>query len=263
MEKESIDNTQKLPLQITDAVWERILPFLTACPKVYVDNPENCRLFLSAILWITKEGATWRGLPAGYGNWNAIYQRFSRWCDAGVFESLQATFHTDVEISALLVDSTIVRAHACAAGAPQKKGGQTEQALGRSCGGFTTKIHLSLTDTGVPMRFILSAGQCHDATEASVLIQGFECAHVIGDRGYDADAFIAAIQAQQAEAVIPPKKNRVVPRDYDKVLYKTRNFIERFIGHLKQYRRVSSRYDKLAVRYLGFLHFAAILIQCK
>ena len=121
MVKESIDNTQKLPLQITDAVWERILPFLTACPKVYVGNPENCRLFLSAILWITKEGATWRGLPAGYGNWNAIYQRFSRWCDAGVFESLQATFHTDVEISARLVDSTIVRAHACAAGAPQKK----------------------------------------------------------------------------------------------------------------------------------------------
>ena len=113
------------------------------------------------------------------------------------------------------------------------------------------------------MRFIPSAGQCHDATEASALIQGFECAHVIGDRGYDSDAFIAAIQAQQAEAVIPPKKNRVVPRDYDKVLYKTRNFIERFIGHLKQYRRVSSRYDKLAVRYLGFLHFAAILIQCK
>ena len=113
------------------------------------------------------------------------------------------------------------------------------------------------------MRFILSAGQCHDVTEASALIQGFECAHVIGDRGYDSDAFIAAIQAQQADAVIPPKKNRVVPRDYDKVLYKTRNFIERFIGHLKQYRRVSSRYDKLAVRYLGFLHFAAILIQCK
>ena len=147
---------------------------------------------------------------------------------------------------------------------PRKKGGQTEQALGRSCGGFTTKVHLSLTDTGVPMRFILSAGQRHDATEASALIQGnLECAHVIGDRGYDSDAFIAAIQAQQAEAVIPPKKNRVVPRDYDKVLYKTRNLIERFIGHLKQYRRVSSRYDKLAVRYLGFLHFAAILIQYK
>ena len=83
------------------------------------------------------------------------------------------------------------------------------------------------------------------------------------DGGYDSDAFIAAIEARNGVAVIPPRKNRVVQRCYDEALYKTRNLIERFIGHLKPYRRVFSRYDKLAVRYLGFAYFVAVLIQCR
>ena len=73
----------------------------------------------------------------------------------------------------------------------------------------------------------------------------------------------AAIEARGAVAVIPPRKNRMEMRCYDAELYKTRNLIERFIGYLKRYRRVFSRYDKLAVRYLGFVYFATVLIQCR
>jgi transposase len=113
------------------------------------------------------------------------------------------------------------------------------------------------------LRFVLTAGQCHDVPQGVALIDGFCCDYVIGDGGYDSDAFIAAIEARNAVAVIPPRKNRVVQRCYDAELYKTRNLIERFIGHLKPYRRVFSRYDKLAVRYLGFAYFAAVLIQCR
>ena len=134
-------------------------------PNVYVGAPEDCRRFLSALIWITKEGATWRSLPKVYGYWNAIYRRFGRWCDAGVFEKLHEHFHEAGEFSALLMDSTIVRAHASAAGAPKKRWSASE-ALGRSCGGFTTKLHAAVSDGFLPLRFTLTAGACHDVTQA-------------------------------------------------------------------------------------------------
>ena len=120
MKPERTDETQDLPVRISDAVWQSILPFLKASGNVYVGNPETCRRFLSALVWMTKEGATWRARPKAYGYWNSIYRRFRRWCDAGVFEKLHEHFHDAGEISALLVDSTIMRAHSSAAGAPKK-----------------------------------------------------------------------------------------------------------------------------------------------
>ena len=121
MKTRNIDKTQNFPMMISDAAWQSIHPFLKTLANVYVGKPEDCRRFLSAIIWITKQGATWRALPKVYGYWNTIYRRFGRWCDAGVFEKLHEHFHDAGEISALLVDSTIVRAHSSAAGAPKKK----------------------------------------------------------------------------------------------------------------------------------------------
>ena len=143
---------------------------------------------------------------------------------------------------------------------PEKKGGQEAQALGRTRGGFTTKLNLSLSDACIPLRFILIAGHRNDITQAPALIEGYSYEYVIGDKAYDSDAFIAEIASQDAIAVIPPRKGRTEPREYDKELYKRRNLIERFFGWLKQYRRVATRYDKLGVRYLGFVYFATILI---
>ena len=121
MKTENIATTEDLPVEINDAAWQSILPFLRELPNVYVSNPATCRRFLSAVIWMTKQGATWRALPKSYGYWNSIYRRFGRWCDAGVFEKLHEHFHAAGEISAVLVDSTIVRAHTSAAGAPKKK----------------------------------------------------------------------------------------------------------------------------------------------
>ena len=101
---EKSDNLQKLPLLIKDAVWDKIQLFLANYPKVYVGNPEKCRMFLSAILWIAKEDTTWNSLPNEYGNWQTIYSRFRNWWDVGVFDSLQAHFHADIEISNILKD---------------------------------------------------------------------------------------------------------------------------------------------------------------
>jgi transposase len=82
----------------------------------------------------------------------------------------------------------------------------------------------------------------------------------IADKAYDSDAVVAAARRRGAEAVIPPKRNRKVPRDYDKHLYKERKKIEWFIGLLKQYRRVATRYEKTARNFLGFVHVASIMV---
>ncbi len=102
MKKKKTDNTQKLPLQIEDSVWDRIQHFFENRPGRRGENSESCRLFFSAILWIAEENVSWCALPTGYGKWRTIYQRFKRWCNAGVFELLQAHFHTDKEISTIL-----------------------------------------------------------------------------------------------------------------------------------------------------------------
>ncbi len=96
------------------------------------------------------------------------------------------------------------------------------------------------------------------------MIIGYNSEYVIGDKGYDSDAFIAVIEANGAIAVIPPKSHRVDQRTYDKHLYKERHRVECFINKIKWYRRIFSRFvsrfEKLAVRYFGFLSFVATLI---
>ena len=173
METQNTLDSQDLPKQLSDAAWNSILPFLRDCRNVYVGNPETCRHFLSAVLWIAKEGATWRALPKVYGNWNAIYRRFSRWCDAGVFQALHEHFHDAGAISGILIDSTIMRAHASAAGAPKKKEDKRHKHSDETRGGFTTKLNLSLSDACIPLRFILIAGHRNDITQAPALIEGY------------------------------------------------------------------------------------------
>ena len=160
----------------------------------------------------------------------------------------------------LIIDSTIIRAHPYAAGALKTSGGQTSQALGRSRGGFSTKIHIAVDSLGHPLRFMLTAGQRHDITCAEALIDGYSSEYVIADTSYDAMAFIESITERGAVPVIPPRANRRDSRDYDVDLYQQRHIVECFINKIKQYRRISARFDKLAARYMGFLSFVATII---
>jgi len=91
-------------------------------------------------------------------------------------------------------------------------------------------------------------------------MQGHQAGAVIADKAYDSVAVVDAAKRQGAEAVIPSKKNRKVPREYDKHLYKERKKVEWFINLLKQYRRVATRYEKTARNFLGFVHVASIMI---
>ncbi len=132
--------------------------------------------------------------------------------------------------------------------------------MGRSRGGFSTKIHISTDGLGNPTRFLLSGGQEADITYAEPLIEGQRFEAGIGDKGYDSDRLVAVIESQGAAAVIPPKKSRKQPRAYDEHIYKERNKVEWFVNLIKQYRRVATRYEKTGRNFLGFIYVAAIMI---
>ena len=247
---------------ITDEDWDRIqdlLPGRAGQPGV---TAKDNRLFLDAVLWVAKTGAPWRDLPDRFGKWNTVWKRFDRWARKGVWPRVFEVFK-DPDLEWLILDSTIIRAHPCAAGArrrPDGSGGQGDQALGRSRGGFGTKVHGAVTGLGPPVRILLTAGQESDIGQGEDLIAGIDCDAVIADKGYDSKKFAQAVEAKGAEAVIPSQRNRAEQRDYDKDLYKERNLAERFWGKVKQFRRVATRYEKTARNFLAFIHLASIMI---
>jgi transposase len=132
--------------------------------------------------------------------------------------------------------------------------------LGRSRGGFSTKVHLSVSGLGLPVEIRLTPGQTADVTQAEPLLEGYLPAAVIANKGYDSDPLVRRIQTRGAEAVIPPKRNRTEPRDYDEHWYKARNLVERFINRIKQFRRVATRYDKTVRNFLAFIQVASIMV---
>ena len=101
--------------EIGDADWARIAPLLPTRGPAGVDN----RRFVNAVLWVARTGAPWRDLPERYGRWNTAWRRFARWAEAGVWGRVLDAVR-DPDVSALLLDSTAVRAHPAAAGAPKK-----------------------------------------------------------------------------------------------------------------------------------------------
>ena len=139
------------------------------------------------------------------------------------------------------------------------KRGTCTQALGRSRGGFSTKIHLIADSHGNPIDYVLTPGQVNDATQAETLLLGRQGRYVLADKGYDSDAIVACIEHMGAEAVIPPKSNRVIQRPCDRHLYKARHAIENVFAKLKQYRSLATRYDKTQRNYAAMVAIACTL----
>ena len=118
--------------------------------------PEENRSIINGILWRLRCGTPWRDVPPKYGNWNTIYRRFRRWSEAGVWEAVSVTLAEMMADSGhYSIDSTTVRAHVSAAGG---KGGAHRRALGRSRGGFASKLHCLADARGRPVAFQLTVG---------------------------------------------------------------------------------------------------------
>ena len=115
-------NRLMVNIKLKDDHWSKMLTFLINDPHAYVGQDEEaCRLFVEGVLWVTRSGAQWRLLPKEYGKWNSVYKRYARWCDQGVWERMLHHFADDPDMENGLIDSTIVRAHPCAAGAEKKR----------------------------------------------------------------------------------------------------------------------------------------------
>ncbi len=199
----------------------------------------------------------WRDLPERYGKWKTAYRRFSRWCHAGVWERVFDTLAANRDNKYLMLDSTIIRAHQQAA---TGKGGAKGQALGRSRGGLTTKIHMLADTFGRPLRFCITPGQVHDITATPGLLEGQRADAILADKAHDSNDLREKVANMKAEAVIPSKRNRKVFIPHDTAIYKHRNQIERCFGRLKHFRRFATRYDRRTVHFSGFVHLAAAII---
>lgn len=107
-------------VKLTDEQWQKVLPVLKSCPEIRLGAGRDCRRFVEAVLWMTRSGSQWRLLPRQYGKWNSVFKRFNRWSALGIFEKLFEKMSQDRDLEYLMIDSTIVRAHACSAGAQKK-----------------------------------------------------------------------------------------------------------------------------------------------
>jgi transposase len=221
--------------ELTDAQWERLLPFLPPQRPRTGRPARDHRTILSAILWVLRTGAPWRDLPERFGPWATAWSRFRRWTAAGVWARILGVLQRDADAAGHLdwaihyVDGTVVRAHQHAAGA---QGGQAHEALGCSRGGFSSKVHLR--------------------------------AEGGGKRGYSYPTVRRLLARRHIQAVIPHRRDQR-PDDrrhaaLDRVAYRERNRVERLVNRLKQYRRVATRYDKRAVHYLAMVTLAAVLM---
>jgi len=238
--------------------WEHIFGILRKRKDIRSGNSARLRLFIEAVWFMSRSGCQWRLLPERYGSWRAVHRRFKNWNDKGVWSDLFRRTTIDADMESIMIDSTIVRAHACSAG--YKKDSSEQECLGRSKGGFTTKIHAVVDALGNPLKFILTSGQRNDITQAESLIQNFKNTMVIADKAYDSNALIEAIGKNDSTPVIPPKMNRKVQREYDFHVYKERHLVECFFGKIKHFRRVFSRFDKTAGVFIGFLNFVGVMI---
>jgi transposase len=215
---------------------------------------KNNRLFVEAVLYRYRAGIPWRDLPERFGD----HSLFA----VGQERSVEKDVRVPGERRGQRIrhDRQHHRARPSAQCWRPKKVGE-DQAIGRSKGGLSTKIHTLVDALGNPLGFFLTAGQAHDLQGADALLPQMQADTVLADKAFDADErVIKPLLAAGKTFVIPPKSSRKTPRPFDKEMYKARHLIENFYCRLKQFRAIATRYDKTARNFLAAIHLAAAII---
>lgn len=242
---------------LQDEQWSKLEKMLPSATKTGGRNAKPHRLMVEAMLWILRTGAPWRDLPSAYGPWQSVYTRFSRWRIGGVLAEVFDALTLEHDPEGYHIDATIMRAHQDASGGRKAEG---SQAIGRSRGGPSTKVHAVVDALGNPVRLGLSEGQTHEVKQAGELLGNLCDAYVAADRAYDADSLVEQLHEQGCEVVIPSKANRRQQRTIDWHLYRERYLVENFFQRIKRFRRLAMRFEKLAESFKALLHLASILI---
>lgn len=220
-------------------------------------------LVIEKLLFVLKEGVSWRAIHGPQVAWSTVYAHFRRWSKEGILVELSQLLPWECAQSGRLgaMDSTHVKVHRSGC---NPAGGQAAQAIGISRGGLNTKLHAIVADNGEPLAMSFTGGNRHDNPQAQGLIHAMDTEAgvetLIADRAYDANATRNAIAAVGCEVCVPPKANRVNPAAYDQARFAKRHVVENFWEVLKRLRRISTRYEKLKQTFESFVHFA-ILVQ--
>lgn len=221
-------------------------------------KPSNNYKVISGIIHVLKYGCRWRDCPEVYGPHTTIYNRFNRWAQAGIWQSMWEQLVQLDAASVQSIDSTSSKAHRCAAGG---EGGEATQDIGRSRGGRTTKVHAVVDALGRMIAFELTPGQRGDIRPAAALLEPLPApAFLLADTAYDSDGFRQFLTKRGTKPVIRPNPTRKNVPQFDGDRYKGRNVIERAFCDIKDYRRVATRYDKLARNFRATVMLAAILL---
>ena len=238
-------------LLLSDEHWSTLRTIM--CHQRIYDKPD-LRQTMEGILYRLRVGCPWRDLPNEFGDWNRIYKRFNDWSSKGKLLNLFKSLVHESDLEWEFIDGSIVRAHQHSSGAASTEG----QAIGKSRGGNTSKIHLVVDSYGLPIDFEITGGEVHDCKTAPELVARIPLATaIIADKGYDSEKLRAQITAKGAKAVIPRRSNsKKGNEEMDWCLYKYRHLVENAFARLKHFRSIATRYDKLKRNYQSMVALA-------
>ena len=191
-------------------------------------------------------------------HWRTVYGWFARWRDSGLWTRILKTLGK-ARGRLRFIDASYVRVHHSAANA---RSGQAAEAMGKSRGGLTTKIHALCDGHGRALHLLLSAGNVADITMAPALVAALracDAAAVVADKGYDSDALRATLLKRDIFPCLALNSTRRQKRPFDRGYYRHRHHVENFFCAIKRHRRIATRYDQLASSFSAFVTLAAIL----
>ena len=242
---------------LSDEQWARIEPYLPTDVRG-VERADDRRV-ISGIIHVLKSGCRWCDCPEAYGPSTTIYNRFVRWARRGVWENLFRKLAGNGRSD----DTQMIELDACQS-APLgigRKRGEQKQAVGRSRGGRNTKIHALADARGRLIAILLTGGEAHDCPVAERLIRRAKAAkRMLGDKAYDSAELRLWLAHRGTKPVIPNRSNRKQPFSFNKRRYKERHLIENAFSRLKDFRRIATRYDRLARNFLASVCLAAALV---